>query len=220
MRLKLNSHNKTISYTPYTSLFSGFSLKSILITIVTTGLLLSQTSCSSLIGDSDVLDSTHFYSLSSLPSTTNNHSKLRIGVGPIVIPRLLNRPQIVSRKNNTEIQMSESHQWGGSFKEELIQSITDNLSSLLKTDNIEQYPWKFSFKPKYQIRIDIERLDGQKGKKVLLKARWRLLKNNKEILVKRAIINTPIQGKSYASYVKAQSQALITLSKQISQQIK
>jgi len=188
-------------------------------TVLSVSLLLSQTSCSSLTGDDDVLGSTHFYSLSALPPASNNQSNLKLGVGPIEIPRLLNRPQIVSRKNDTEIQMSESHQWGGSFKEELIQSITDNLSSLLKTDNIEQYPWKFSFKPKYQIRIDIERLDGQQGKNIILKARWRLLKNKKEILVKRAVINTPIQDKSYPAYVKAQSKALITLSKQIAAQI-
>jgi len=190
------------------------------ISVLSIGLLLSQSSCSSLTGDTDVLGKTHFYSLSALPSKNNNGSNLKIGVGPIEIPRLLNRPQIVSRKNDTEIQMSESHQWGGSFKEELIQAMTDNLSSLLKTDNIEQYPWKFSFKPKYQIRIDFERLDGQKGNSMQLKARWRLIKNKKEILVKRAVINTPIQGESYAAYVKAQSQALIALSKQIAKQIR
>jgi len=196
------------------------NLRSFFITILFLGLLISQSSCSSISGDSDVVGDTHFYSLSSLPPTSNNQSNLKIGVGPIEIPRLLNRPQIISRKSDTEIQMSESHQWGGSFKEELIQSITDNLSSILKTDNIEQYPWKFSFRPKYQIRINIERFDGQVSKNILLKARWRLIKNNKEILVKRSVISTPVSGNSYAAYVKAQSKTLIALSKQISKQIK
>jgi len=203
---------KALSYSAIPSIF--------FITGLSFLLLISLSSCSSLTGDNDGLGDTHFYSLSALPSSSNNHSNLRIGVGPIEIPRLLNRPQIVSRKNNTEIQISEKHQWGGSFKEELIQSITDNLSSLLKTDNIEQYPWKFSFKPKYQVRINLERLDGEHGKNIILKARWRLLKNNQEILVKHSVIKTPIAGTGYAAYVKAQSKALVMLSKQIAKQIK
>lgn len=183
-----------------------------------------SSACSSIKGKADStegLGGTHFYSLTALKPTGENQSKLRIGIGPIEIPRLLNRPQIISRRNETEINMAELNQWGGSFKEELIQAITDNISSLQKTDNIEQYPWKFSFHPNYQVRIDIERFDGELGKYILLKARWRLLKDKHEILVKRAVINTPISdGKSYNSYVKAQSKALITLSKQISMQIK
>jgi uncharacterized lipoprotein YmbA len=184
-------------------------------------LLASLSACSSITGSSDSgLGGTRFYSLSSLPPTTATPNALRIGIGPVEIPRLLNRPQIVSRKNQSEIEMAEFHQWGGSYKEELIQSLTDNLSSLLKTENIEQYPWKFSFKPQYQVRINIERFDGQLGKNVTLKARWRLLKNNKEVLVKRAVINTPVSGNSYNAYVSAQSKALITLSRQIAAKIK
>lgn len=181
--------------------------------------------CSGITGNTGSkagLGGTHFYSLSALKSSsTQNQSSLKIGVGPIEIPRLLNRPQIITRKNDTEIIMAELNQWGGSFKEDLMQAIIDNLSILQKTDNIEHYPWKFSFKPKYQVRIHIERLDGELGKNVLLKARWRLLKNNQEILVKRTIINAPItEGDSYNSYVRSLSKALILLSKEISSNIK
>lgn len=195
-------------------------MKSYLSRVLILFLLFNLNSCSSIGGDSDGLGKTHFYSLSALPSKDNQQSALKIGVGPIEIPRLLNRPQLVSRKSSSEILMSELHQWGGSFKEELIQSLTDNLSSLLKADNIEQYPWKFSFKPRYQVRINFERFDGQLGKAVILKARWRLLKNNKEILVKRTIIRTPVTNKTYIAYVVAQSKALIALSKEISLHIK
>ncbi len=166
------------------------------------------------------LGGTHFYSLDSLSPSTTANNKLRIGVGPLEIPRLINRPQIISRKNKTEINMAELHQWGGSHREELIQVITDNLSSLLNTENIEQYPWKFAFKPTYQIRINIERFDGELGKSVTLRARWRLIQGKKEVLVKRAVITTKTKGSGYNAYVAAQSEALKIFSQQISQQIK
>ncbi len=105
------------------------------------------------------------------------------------------------------------------YKEELIQALTDNLSNLLNTDNIEQYPWKFSFKPAYSVRVNIERFDGQLGKSVILKARWRLYKGTQEILVKHSVISKAVKGRSYGAYVKAQSLALAELSKSITQQI-
>ena len=172
-------------------------------------------------GTSENLGGTHFYTLSSMPlrsATVSN--KISIGIGPVEIPRLLNRPQIVSRKNNTEIIISEKHQWGGSFKEELIKAITDNLSTLLKTEKIEQYPWNSSFKPDYQITIDVDGLDGTLDKSVTYNARWRLLKNNKELLVKRALIEVPVTGAGYNQYVNAQSEAVTRFSRDIVEQIK
>jgi hypothetical protein len=179
--------------------------------------------CSSMTGSSAAgnLGGTHFYSLTSMPpSSAMSTNQISIGVGPVEIPRLLNRPQVVSRKNNTEIIMSENHQWGGSYKEELIKAITDNFSTLLKTEKIEQYPWKSSFKPDYQVRIDIESFDGAIDKSVTLNARWRLLKNGKELLVKRALIEVPVKGSGYNVYVNAQSEAITRFSREVVEQIR
>jgi len=175
--------------------------------------------CSSLGGDG--IAETRFYSLSALPPAPDaGNNALRIGIGPVEIPRLLNRPQIVTRKNNNEVSMSERHQWGGAYKEEIIQTLTDNLAALLKTERIERYPWRFGFKPAYQVRIDLEQLDGQPGAEVLLKARWRLIRDNREVVVKRAIIRQKVAGKDFSAYIKTQSGALAELSRQIAITIK
>lgn len=210
---------------PFLSFIFGVALKTtpknILIITLSISLGITLSACSSLGDSSDSnLGGTHFYSLSSLAPGSSSNNQLRIGVGPLEIPRLISRPQIVSRKTNNEIIMAEKHQWGGSLKEDLLQVISDNLSTLLSTENIEQYPWKFAFKPQYQVRINIERFDGQLGKKVVLQARWRLISHNKELLVKRTVITTPVSGKSYNAYVKAQSQALKTFSQKIAAAIK
>ena len=187
-------------------------------------LLITLVACSgsdTSLGGGSIGD-TRFYSLSTpVVTSADNSNTLSIGIGPVEIPRLLNRPQIVSRKDNTEIIIAEDHQWGGSYKEELIKALTDNFSSLLKTERIEEYPWKSSFKPSYQVRIDIESFDGEVNKSVILNARWRLVKNNKELLVKRAIIEVPVvtagqtSTSTYGRYVKAQSEAINRLTLEI-----
>ncbi len=164
--------------------------------------------------------STRFYAISPIANQAQYHrSHLRIGVGPVQIPRLLRRPQIVIRKNNTELDLVEAHQWGGSLREDLIHAFEENLAILLDTENVETYPWKHSFNPNYQVRINIEQLDGDLGKTVTLKARWRLLQHSKILQVKHAVIHVPVQGNSFNAYVKAQSDAVYRLSQEIAAQL-
>ena len=161
---------------------------------------------------------TRFYSLQSMDSGLSNKANraIKVGVGPIRLSRLLRRPQIVTRKSGTEIAMAERHQWGGLLKEDLSQTLSDNFANLLGTENIEQYPWKLSFKPKYSVRIDIDQLDGELGGFVTLKAHWRLSKDRKEILVRNTTLKQAVKGGDYNAYVTAQSEVLFKLSELIS----
>lgn len=175
-------------------------------------------------GDDKGLGGTRFYSLTPLASSNTSpaqprNQQLRIGVGPIGLSRLLRRPQIITRKSATEIAMAEKHQWGGLLKEDLSQTLTDNFSSILGTENIEEYPWKLSFKPKYHVRIDIDQLDGKLGQTVTLKARWRLMRGREEINVENSTITTKVNGGDYNAYVAAQSDALLQLTKLIAKQM-
>lgn len=175
-------------------------------------ILLSALLSSCSIGSS----SSRFYSIAPLAvQSSNPRPTLSLGIGPIQIPRLLRRPQLIVRKSPTEIQLAETHQWGGSLREDLSHAFTDNLAILLGTENIETYPWKHNFKPNYQVRINIEQLDGDLGKSVTLKARWRLLQNNRVIKSNSPTIQVTIKGTDYNAYVKAQSEAVYRLSQEI-----
>jgi len=190
------------------------SLKILPLFLVST---LSLSACSSLgIGE----DTTRFYSLKSVALSTNAKApqanpNLRIGIGPVSLTRLLRRPQIITRKSGTEIEMAEEHQWGGILKEDLTLVMLDNFSGLLGTENIEQFPWKLDFKPNYNVRIDIEQLDGQLGGEVTLRARWRLKKGREEIRVTNSVLRSPVKGNDYNAYVSAQSDVLFKLSQLI-----
>ena len=196
--------------------------------LISSGLMLFTammlSACSMLGGDDDDgLGGTRFYSLTPL-ALSGNASKaqtppLRIGVGPIGLSRLLRRPQIITRKSATEVAMAEKHQWGGILKEDLARTLADNFSGVLGTENIEEYPWKMSFKPHYHVRIDIDQLDGKLGQSITLKARWRLMKGREEINVQNSTITTKVNGSGYNAYVAAQSEALQQLTVLIARQM-
>ncbi len=183
-------------------------------------ILLSINACSSLGGSSD---STHFYSLSALSeSSTSTPSLLKLGIGPVRLQRQLKRPQIVSRINQNELHVDEAHQWAGSLKEDITQVLVDNLSGLLGTEQIEKFPWKSHFRPDYQVRVQVERFDGEPGKEVVLKARWWLRQHHDSYdkLAKKSVIRVAMQRTDYNSYVAALSKALDTLSREIARSIR
>ena len=167
---------------------------------------------------------TRFYSLQSpalaLSAKPNRaNPTFKVGVGPVRLSRLLRRPQIVTRKSGTEVAMAEKHQWGGILKEDLIQTLDDNFASLLGTENIEQYPWKLSFKPNYSVRVDIDQLDGELGGVVTLKAHWRLSKGRKEVVVRNTTLRQKVRGGDYNAYVTAQSEVLYKLCELVSKEM-
>ena len=184
-------------------------------------LLLLLTACSSIGGGSS--DTTHFYSLSSIDeSKTIVIGKLKLGIGPVRLPNYLKRPQIVTRINQNELKVAEPHQWAGSLKEEITQVLTDNLSTLVGTEQIEKYPWKRHYKPDYRIRVLIEQLDGELGKVVTLKARWWLgtPHSKADLLAHKSLIKVKTKGADYNSYVAAQSRAIYKLSQEMAKGIK
>jgi len=140
-----------------------------------------------------------------------------IGVGPVSIPDCLDRPQIVTLSGENEVRIAEFDRWSGSFKDEIVRVMVENLSVLLPMQRVVSYAWGRRISLNQQITIDILRLDGVLGKKVILKANWAILEENgtKAVLVRRSDISEPVNGGDYDSFVAAQSRALGALSREI-----
>jgi uncharacterized lipoprotein YmbA len=57
-----------------------------------------------------------------------SRDSIAIGVGPVEFPRFLDRPQIVTRKSQHRVEVSEFHRWAGSFSEDFLQVLAKNIS--------------------------------------------------------------------------------------------
>jgi uncharacterized lipoprotein YmbA len=200
------------AYSTFKTLMMVTSLLMVALTTMLTG-------CSSVTGG----DTTRFYALSALAEAKPlSTQQLRLGIGPVKLPRLLKHPQIITRKNQHEIKMAEEHQWGGSLKEDVTQVVADNLANLLGTKQVEHFPWKRHFKPDYQVRIKIQQLDGELGGKSVLKARWwlRVANAGNDKLAEHSQYSVTVKGSDYASYAASLSELLRQLSVEIAGRIR
>jgi hypothetical protein len=147
---------------------------------------------------------------------------LAIGIGPVEIPAYLDRPQIVTRLSNNELNLAEFDKWAEPLRDNLIRVLAENISSLLCTEPITIFPWKSHTRIDYQVAIDIIKLDGELGGKSSMTARWSIVEGeDKNLLwIKRSSYSKSVDGSGYTAFVAAQSRLVDALSREIAETIR
>jgi uncharacterized lipoprotein YmbA len=170
----------------------------------------------------------NFYTLTPMPMTKMAEpdqtilNDIKIGIGPLRLPKVLERPQIVTRPSPSKLELAEFQRWGGYLSEDFLNVVTENISILIGTNQVLKYPWPDKLKPTYRIEFDVHQFDGRLGDSVLLKVTWilRAYEKTETIYVKRSIIEQPVSGKDYDALIAAQSKALETFSRLIVDEVK
>ena len=151
------------------------------------------------------------------PVSLDAATDLRLGVGRILLPELLSRPQIVTRKSANRVRMADFSQWAEPLEKSIPRVLSENLAILTGTDQIFIYPWPTQMEIDLMVEIAVIRFEGDTNGAVSLVARWRLLRTNGSEA-------TPLQGSSYVepaadqsteALVAAMSRALASLSRDV-----
>ena len=91
---------------------------------------------------------------------------------------------LVTRTSDNQAVKAQFDRWVGSFKDNFINVLADNIGFLLSTDRIYLYPWRLSVPIDYQVVLDIVRCDGRLGDAAYLEARWSIFKGPEKKLLK------------------------------------
>ena len=148
-------------------------------------------------------------------------SDVKLGIGPVTIPDSLKRSQIATRQHGNQYEFSEFNRWAGILEKDLDSVLGDNLGQLLGVEKIGFFPWLHHFKPTYRVTVDVLRLDGAIDGEAVLSARWVVSDaDGKDYLAgKKSVYRQPLEDASYASLIKAESQLVAELSKEIAGEI-
>ena len=150
-------------------------------------------------------------------SGQSNLKDVLIGIGPLKFPKILDRPQIVTRPAPGQLNLAEFKRWGGFLKDDFLSVMAENMTTLLGTDQVVVYPWPGGLNPSVRIEFDVHQFDGKLGDAVVLNVSWILKTPAKadNIHLKRATIVQPVSGPDYDALVAAKSKALEKLSRMI-----
>lgn len=146
---------------------------------------------------------------------------VNLGIGPVEIPDSLKRSQIATRSHGNQHEFDEFNRWAGVLEKDITMVMGDNLGHLLGVDKVADFPWMNYFKPTYRVIVIVQQLDGALGGEATLAARWTVADaEGKELLAARKSVHSQqLEDASYAALIKAESQLIATLSKEIAAEI-
>ena len=144
-----------------------------------------------------------------------------VAVGPVIIPDLLQRPQIATRTNDQQISFSDFHRWAGALADETKRVLVVNLNGLLAGMRAAVSTDDMAIDPDFRVVVNINRFDGLPGSSVWLNAVWTIKeqKGKMAIAVNQSVIEEQVSGLEYLDLVSAQSRAIGQLSRAIAAEL-
>lgn len=169
---------------------------------------------------------TRFYALRSASGAAAGaplaaRPELGLAVGPLELPRYLDRPEIVTQDRSNRVIVADAHRWGGSLRNDILRVIADDLGRLLGTARVAVYPSEPRFQAAYRILLDLRDLEGVPGERVTLWMRWTVagVADGRALAVEESRIEQPVASPSYDDLVAAQSAAFGALSRRIAEKL-
>jgi uncharacterized protein len=167
-----------------------------------------------------------FYRLSadsSLTAATSRPSARPVIVGPVTVPDLVDRPQIVTRNTANEVALDEYARWGEPLASSIADAIAGDLTLLLASDRVAVAARAVSDPKAWRVRVDIQQFESVPGDAVTIDARWSVRANfpdsadpaSSRVLSGRSLVREPVTGAGYDAIVAAHSRALAKVSRDI-----
>jgi uncharacterized lipoprotein YmbA len=100
---------------------------------------------------------------------------LSVGIGPVVFPQFLDRPQLVIRDGSNRLDVDEFNRWGGAVQDDFLRVWGENLAHLLGTSRIIVFPSESRMPIDFRITAEVVSFEGTPDQQALLKVRWAVM---------------------------------------------
>lgn len=156
-----------------------------------------------------------------LPGAPRGIGDRVIGIGPVRMPELLDRPQIVTRLDANRLHLADDHRWAEPLADSFIRVLRENLFLLLDTERILIHPWSAAAPPDYQVIAEVIRLEGDAAGAVHLETVWSIKNREGKILLpqRRGSYQAQAAGPDYDATVAAMSETVALLSRDVARHL-
>jgi uncharacterized protein len=153
-----------------------------------------------------------FYTLNAASAPAGTPSKLSVAIGPVSVPAVVDRPQIVVSTGPNQVWLDEFNRWAAPLQNDMSRVVAENLVALLGTPRVVL----LGSDADYRVAIEVQRFESAPGEAATLDAVWtvRRTKDGK-METGRTTAREAVQENSYAALAAAHSRALARLSRDI-----
>jgi uncharacterized lipoprotein YmbA len=153
-----------------------------------------------------------YYTLSAASGPAAPSSNLSIAVGPVIVPAVVDRPQIVVNVGANQVRLDEFNRWAAPLQNSIARVVAENLVAMLGTPRVTLS----SADADYRAAIEVQSFQSAPGEAAMLDAVWtvRRTKDGKAE-TGRTTVRETAQEKGYDALAAAHSRALARLSQDI-----
>jgi len=157
-----------------------------------------------------------YYTLSAAPTPAATSSDLSVVVGPVSVPAVVDRPQVVVTAGPNQVQIEEFARWASPLQNNIARVVAENLVALLGTPHVTLFPQTLSTDAGYRAVIEVQGFESTPGEAATLDAVWtvRRMKDGKTD-TGRTTVREAVQEKDYDALAAAHSRAVGRLSQDI-----
>lgn len=157
-----------------------------------------------------------FYQLQqSTTEAASRDNNITVLLGPLRVADYLQRENVLQREADGSLSLSQQARWAGSLQDDIGQLLLRQVSVQLGSSRIALYPDRVGIEAQAQVVLSISRLDSGVQQPAVLEAQWRLLDAKGSLRNSRVLRFEEAHNGEVADQVRAQSQLLGQLSKQL-----
>ena len=139
-----------------------------------------------------------------------------VAVGPVTLPEMVDRPQLVVRVSANRVDILESHRWAEPLKSEIPRIVARNLGRQLGSDLVSTYGQHAWAGAEYRVLLDIVRFEPVPGDSVTVEAIWSVRRAaGGAARTGRTLVREKVEGAGYDAIVAGCSRALAGVSGEI-----
>jgi hypothetical protein len=147
-------------------------------------------------------------------------SRLVIGLGPVKLPAYLEHAEVITRVAPNRLDLSSTDRWAEPLDENFKRVLAADLTTLIGTDQVLQFPWDLSITIDYRIELNVERFERDGSGGAQLAAIWIIRDGRSDrVLLTRPADFTESAGSGIESSAAALSADLNDLGKQLADAI-
>lgn len=142
-----------------------------------------------------------FYTLTPLPEAAQRSVEisggaLAIGIGPVVFPQFLDRPQLVVRDGANRLALEEFNRWGGTVQDDFLRVWGENLAYLLDTSRILIFPSESRMPLDFRVTAEVVSFEGRADAEAVLKVRWSVMDERlqRALASREDVYRCPVRG--------------------------
>jgi uncharacterized lipoprotein YmbA len=163
-----------------------------------------------------------FYTLSaaaSAPAATT--SNLSVVVGPVSVPPVVDRPQIVVTTGTNQVRLEEFNRWASPLQSNISRVVAENLVAMLGTPRVVLFSQTLGVDVDYRVGIEVQRFESVPGEASTLDAVWTVSRTkDSKSQTGRTTVREVASDKGYDALASAHSRGLARLSRDIADAVR